>query len=98
MGSDAPVAIGGSQRKGVDKLGKNQIAFYNGDGAGFLNPGVPSMVSEYGSVTTHRPGAFEPGWADLKDGFNRPEWRGGQVIWCGFDHGTVGGTAWLLWD
>ena len=87
------VAIGGSQRKGVDKLGKNQIAFYNGDGAGFLNPGVPSMVSEYGSVTTHRPGTFEPGWADLKDGYNRPGWRGGQVIWCGFDHGTVGGTG-----
>lgn len=87
------VAIGGSQRKGVDKLGKNQIAFYNGDGAGFLNPGVPSMVSEYSSVTTHRPGTFDPGWADLKDGYNRPEWRGGQVIWCGFDHGTVGGTG-----
>ena len=87
------VAIGGSQRKGVDKLGKNQIAFYNGDGAGFLNPGVPNMVSEYSSVTTHRPGTFEPGWADLKDGFDRPEWRGGQVIWCGFDHGTVGGTG-----
>lgn len=87
------VAIGGSQRKGVDKLGKNQLAFYNGDGAGFLNPGVPNMVSEYSSVTTHRPGTFEPGWADLKDGFNRPEWRGGQVIWCGFDHGTVGGTG-----
>lgn len=87
------VAIGGSQRKGVDKLGKNQIAFYNGDGAGFLEPDVPSMVSEYGSVTTHRPGTFDPGWADLKDGFNRPEWRGGQVIWCGFDHGTVGGTG-----
>lgn len=87
------VAIGGSQRKGVDKLGKNQIAFYNGDGAGFLNPGVPNMVSEYSSVTTHRPGTFEPGWADLKDGYKRPEWRGGQVIWCGFDHGTVGGTG-----
>lgn len=87
------VAIGGCQRKGVDKLGKNQVAFYNGDGAGFLNPGVPNMVSEYGSVTTHRPGTFEPGWADLKDGYNRPEWRGGQVIWCGFDHGTVGGTG-----
>lgn len=87
------VAIGGCQRRGLDKLGKNQIAFYNGDGATFLSPGVPSMVSEYGSVTTHRPGKFEPGWADLKDGFDRPQWRGGQVIWCGFDHGTVGGEG-----
>lgn len=87
------VAIGGSQRKGVDKLGKGQIAFYNGDGAGFLKPGVPSMVSEYGSVTTHRPGSFAPGWGDLRDGYERPAWRGGQAVWCGFDHGTVGGTG-----
>lgn len=25
--------------------------------------------------------------------FDRPVWRGGQVIWCGFDHGTVGGEG-----
>lgn len=87
------VAIGGCQRRGLDKLGKNQVAFYNGDGATFPAPGVPSMVSEYGSVTTHRPGKFAPGWGDLKDGFDRPVWRGGQVIWCGFDHGTVGGEG-----
>ncbi|MEG0037912.1 MAG: glycoside hydrolase family 2 TIM barrel-domain containing protein [Bacteroides sp.] len=87
------VAIGGCQRGGLDKLGKNQIAFYNGDGATFPAPGVPSMVSEYGSITTHRPGKFAPGWGDIKDGFLRPPWRGGQVIWCGFDHGTVGGEG-----
>lgn len=87
------VAIGGCQRKGVDKLGKNQVAFYNGDGASFPAPGVPNMVSEYSSVSTHRPGQFLPGWGDLVDGFKRPQWRGGQVIWCGFDHGTVGGTG-----
>lgn len=87
------VAIGGCQRRGLDKLGKNQIAFYNGDGATFSAPGAPSMVSEYGSVTTHRPGKFAPGWGDIKDGFERPQWRGGQVIWCGFDHGTVGGEG-----
>ncbi len=87
------VAIGGCQRRGLDQLGKNQIAFYNGDGATFAAPGVPSMVSEYGSVTTHRPGKFAPGWGDLEDGFNRPQWRGGQIIWCGFDHGTVGGEG-----
>ena len=91
------VAIGGSQRQSIDKLGKGQIAFYNGDGAsqsGFQNPGVPNMVSEYGSTTTFRPGSFIPGWGDVGDGMtNRPVWRSGQVIWCGFDHGTVGGTG-----
>ena len=90
------VAIGGCQRKGVDRLGKGAIAFYNGDGASrseFQNPGVPNIVSEYSSTSCNRPGSFTPGWGDLRDGYNRPEWRSGQVIWCGFDHGTVGGTA-----
>lgn len=88
------VAIGGAQRKDVDRLGKGAIAFYNGDGATlYTNPGFPNMVSEYGSTTAQRPGRFIPGWGDLKDGFERPEWRSGQVIWCGFDHGTVGGEA-----
>lgn len=90
------VAIGGSQRKGIDQLGKNQIAFYNGDGASlarYQNPGVPNIVSEYGSTTADRPGRFAPGWGNVGDGMtNRPEWRSGQVIWCGFDHGTVGGV------
>lgn len=90
------VAIGGCQRKGIDKLGKNQIAFYNGDGASrseFQNPGVPNLVSEYGSTVADRPGTFAPGWGDVKDGLtNRPAWRSGNVIWCGFDHGTVGGS------
>lgn len=36
------VAIGGCQRRGLDQLGKNQIAFYNGDGATFAAPGVPT--------------------------------------------------------
>lgn len=89
------VAIGGCQRKDIDRLGKNQIAFYNGDGASrseSQNPGVPNLVSEYGSTVAERPGNFEPGWGDVKDGLtNQPTWRSGQVIWCGFDHGTVGG-------
>jgi hypothetical protein len=91
------VAIGGSQRQDIDKLGKGQIAFYNGDGASRTesqNPGVPNMVSEYGSTTSDRPGTFAPGWGDVGNGMsNRPAWRSGQVIWCGFDHGTVGGTG-----
>jgi hypothetical protein len=50
-------AIGGSQRpldhNRIDKLG--DIAGYNGDGGAisiFQNPGIPNMVSEYGSTLT----------------------------------------------
>lgn len=88
------VAIGGAQRKDIDKLGKGAIAFYNGDGASRSdnqNPGVPNLVSEYGSPNYDRPGIFDPTWGDVGDGYVRPAWRSGQVIWCGFDHGTVGG-------
>ena len=90
------VAVGGSQRKEIDKLGKGAIAFYNGDGASRWenrDPGVPNMVSEYGSTfqTGDRPGSYVPRWGDLYDGYDRPEWRSGQVLWCGFDHGTVAG-------
>ena len=88
------VAVGGAQRKDIDKLGKGAIAFYNGDGASRpenQDPGVPSIVSEYGYPEGDRPNNFEPRWGDLGDGYHRPEWRSGQVIWCGFDHGTVAG-------
>ena len=89
------VAIGGSQRKDIDKLGKGAIAFYNGDGASRSdnqNPGVPNIVSEYGAdYTGDRPGIFDPTWGDLGNGYNRPTWRSGQVKWCGFDHGTIAG-------
>ncbi len=79
-------AIGGCQRAGFDKLG--DVAGYNGDGARiFINPGIPSVVSEYGSTISDRPGKYEPGYGDLA---KQPEfaWRSGQCIWCGFDHGT----------
>ena len=88
------VAIGGAQRKDIDRLGKGAIAFYNGDGASRAenrNPGVPNIVSEYGYPEGDRPNSFDPRWGDLEDGYNRPAWRSGQVIWCGFDHGTVAG-------
>ena len=90
------VAIGGAQRKSLDKLITGAIAFYNGDGASRSenqNPGVPNMVSGYGSTfnTGDRPGMFDPRWGDLTDGYNRPQWRSGQALWCGFDYGTVGG-------
>ena len=63
--------IGGGQRPlgvgRIDKLG--DIGGYNGDGAtqpDFLNPGIPGVVSEYGSTTADRPGEYMPGWGDLE--------------------------------
>lgn len=88
------VAIGGAQRKYIDKLGKGAIAFYNGDGASRADnqdPGVPNLVSEYGYPEGDRPNHFEPVWGDLGNGYDRLPWRSGQIIWCGFDHGTVAG-------
>lgn len=94
-----PAAIGGAQRPlgvgRIDKLG--DIGGYNGDGAtqpDFLNPGIPGVVSEYGSTTADRPGEYMPGWGDLEknDGWKGYEWRSGQAIWCGFDHGSIAGS------
>ena len=93
-----PVAIGGAQRGEIDKLG--DVAGYNGDGAMlFLNPGVPSVVSEYGSTMTDRPGAYAPGFGQLPDtpdqkGRTDPypwryPWRSGEALWAGFDHGSI---------
>jgi beta-galactosidase len=83
-----PAAIGGAQRGGVDKLG--DVAGYNGDGARlFLNPGMPNVVSEYGSTVCDRPGSYEPGWGDLQT--EQFAWRSGQALWCGFDHGSIAG-------
>jgi hypothetical protein len=83
-----PVAIGGVQRGDIDKLG--DVAGYNGDGARlFMNPGIPNMVSEYGSTVCDRPGSYEPGWGDLQA--ERFEWRSGQALWCAFDHGSIAG-------
>lgn len=82
--------IGGAQRKDVDELG--DIAGYNGDGATRdRNPGIPNMVSEYGSCVTDRPGEYTPCWGHIKNG-EKPEWRSGHAIWCGFDHGSIAGN------
>lgn len=93
-----PVAIGGAQRGEIDKLG--DVAGYNGDGATlFLKPGVPSVVSEYGSTMVDRPGAYEPGFGLMPDtpdqkGSTEPyswryPWRSGEALWCAFDHGSI---------
>jgi hypothetical protein len=83
--------IGGAQRKGVDILG--DIAGYNGDGATlYRDPGFPNLVSEYGSCVTDRPGEYTPCWSShLKNG-EKPAWRSGHAIWCGFDHGSIAGN------
>ncbi|MEW6997829.1 glycoside hydrolase family 2 TIM barrel-domain containing protein [Colwelliaceae bacterium BS250] len=83
--------IGGAQRKGVDVLG--DIAGYNGDGATRdRDPGMPNMVSEYGSCVTDRPGDYDACWSSHLKGGEKPEWRSGHAIWCGFDHGSIAGN------
>jgi hypothetical protein len=99
-----PAAIGGCQRGDIDKIG--DLAGYNGDGARlFINPGIPSVISEYGSTRAIRPGNYEPGWGDLAKGRNPDKslkypwefrWRSGQALWCGFDHGSIGGPEGLM--
>ena len=95
LDSTRAAAIGGCQRGGLDKLG--DIAGYNGDGARlFINPGIPNVVSEYGSVTTNRPGRYD-GQFKARDQMTADTpaypWRSGQIIWCGFDYGTIFGPA-----
>ncbi len=82
-----PATIGGAQRGGFDKLG--DVAAYNGDGAGFPNPGIPSVVAEYGSHVDNRPGVYDPCWGEVKG--KLPEWRSGEALWCGFHHGSIAG-------
>ena len=94
-----PAGIGGCQRGEIDKLG--DVAGYNGDGARiYLNPGIPSVVTEYGSTMSDRPGKYEPGWNELLTApvLDRSQaypwrypWRSGESIWCAFDHGSVAG-------
>ena len=93
-----PAAVGGAQRPiGEDRIDLiGDIAGYNGDGAriaDFQNPGIPSVVTEYGSTLADRPGRYISGWGDLArdEGWKGREWRSGQIIWCGFDHGSIFG-------
>jgi beta-galactosidase len=74
------------------------VAGYNGDGAVislFQDPGIPNLVSEYGSVTATRPGNYDPGWGQLQTTNNLPTqypWRSGEAIWCMLDHGSLAGA------
>lgn len=81
-----PASVGGAQRQGFDVLG--DIAGYNGDGASlYIEPGIPSFVSEYGSVIGVRPGEYTPGFTDGVE--SNPRWRSGKALWCGFHHGSI---------
>lgn len=88
-----PAAIGGAQAPigGTQPDTLGDVAGFNGDGTGYDNPGMPNLVSEYGSVSSVRPGAYEPGWNNLtvSNGMPaQPAWRSGVSKWCIFDHGT----------
>jgi len=99
LDSTRPAGIGGCQVGNIDKLG--DVAGYNGDGArNFPNPGIPNVVTEYGSTQSDRPGRYDPGWGDLPStpgatrgviGSWRLPWRSGEVLWCAFDHGSIAG-------
>ena len=96
-----PASIDGAQRGEIDKLG--DIAAYNGDGAGlFPNPGIPNFASEYGSTTSDNHTSYAPDWGELEQTPGakpgepaswRLPWRSGEVIWAGFDHGSIAGRA-----
>jgi len=88
-----PAAIGGAQSAigGTQPDTLGDVAGFNGDGVGYDNPGMPNMVSEYGSVSSTRPGSYDPGWANLTVANGMPSqlaWRSGVSKWCVFDHGT----------
>src|SRR5262249_1471649 len=60
--------------------------------------GIPSVVTEYGSVSSTRPGNYEPGWGDLNSQLTNGlpteyAWRSGQAVWCMFDHGSIKGAS-----
>jgi len=96
-----PAAIGGAQaRIGSTEPGPlGDVAGYNGDGVGYDNPGMPNMVSEYGSTTTAaRPGSYDPGWANLAVTSGMPTqyaWRSGVAKWCMFDYSSQMGATYM---
>jgi beta-galactosidase len=96
-----PAAIGGAQSKvgGTEPGPLGDVAGYNGDGTGYDNPGIPSLVSEYGStINVLRPGSYDPGWGNLTVSNNmpaQPAWRSGVSKWCIFDYGSQMGTTYI---
>jgi hypothetical protein len=99
LDSTRPASVDGAQRGEIDHIG--DVAGYNGDGAVlFPHPGIANFVAEYGSTISDRPGTYDPGWGDIErtpgaragePATWRQPWRSGEVIWAGFDHGSIAG-------
>jgi len=100
-------ALGGVQRDGslspaYYKIG--DVAGVNGDGATistYQNPGVPTLVTEYGSCSENRPGNYNACWGSVQtvnDSAIQYPWRSGVVLWCGFHYGdyTNYGTTGMI--
>jgi beta-galactosidase len=94
--------MGGVQSNGLDAMvgGWGGVAGENGSGGAVINPGYPTMVSEYGSCQQDRPGNLDGCWgAELTSqgaGTSAPPhdaWRGGVATWCAFHHGSNNGAG-----
>ena len=85
-------AIGGTQ---PDSLA--DVAGFNGDGTGYPDPGMPNLVTEYGSTANvARPGNYAPTWGNLDVTNNLPTqyaWRSGVAKWCMFDYPSQDGNT-----
>ena len=96
-----PAAIGGAQSAigGTQPDTLGDLAGFNGDGTGYDNPGMPNLVSEYGStVNVSRPGTYDPGWGNLTvtNGMPaQPAWRSGASKWCMFDYSSKMGATYM---
>ena len=81
-----PIAIGGAQHEGLDKL--CDVAGYNDDGAiTHQDPGVPNMLTSYGCMSSYRPGRID--LYETRDSENLYTWRAGRALWCAFHHGSI---------
>ncbi|MFC3495862.1 glycoside hydrolase family 2 protein [Glycomyces rhizosphaerae] len=88
-----PAAVGGVQRRGFDVLG--DIAGYNGDGAElYMDPGVPSVVSEYHGTLGNGPGEYEVQWEHGVE--TDYPWRSGKIFWCAFHYKTIAPGSGLM--
>jgi beta-galactosidase len=98
--STRPAALGGTWN---DFQSLADVNGYNGGQTTVINPGIPNMVSEYGSCQQDRPGTYDGcyigAYGNLQVQNNLPvqyAWRSGVCLWSGFHHGsnaTLGNTG-----
>lgn len=66
------------------------------DGITVVNPRYnTTTVGQSENITIKNVKSFSyQGWGDLQkeDAWKGRSWRSGQVIWCGFDHGSIAGS------